>query len=297
MPKVYDLFPFFNELDVLEIRLHELAPVVDGFFICESGETYGGQQKPYILERHLNEPRFIQFKSMIHLLKLPKLFPPLVHTLHQNTPGVKGADIRTAGRNREAYQRDAMLGPFLERLRPAQDDIIIFSDCDEIPSRAAVEKVIPFVHNSGIFRFKQRSFYYNVNTLVDYGRDVCSRARIGEVRDASAVGGLMNFRKFKVNEAREIENGGWHLSYFSGDLTKIREKVAALSPFLSEYKLFDTAKDIAARKDLHRRPLGFSELPETYQFVDDDDLPSYYLANKEKFKHFTLAAFKERYKL
>lgn len=292
MPKVFDVFPFFNELDVLEIRLNELDRVVDHFVICESDETYGGDKKPRYLQQ--NFARFAAFRHKIIHVVLPKLYPQYDKgTLHQNVPGATAAGIRTIGREREAYARDQIFDAFKKYTQP--DDFISFGDCDEIPSAKAMEKIIPFIHNSGIFRFKQKSFYYNVNTLVDYGRDVCSRARIGEVRDVEAVGGLMNFRKYKVREACEIENGGWHFSYFSGDMDKIREKVAALSPFLAEYKTLDQ-KAIGAQQDLHRRNLKFSELPETYKFVDDNDLPQFYLDNKDRFKHFTLAAFKERYK-
>jgi beta-1,4-mannosyl-glycoprotein beta-1,4-N-acetylglucosaminyltransferase len=39
---VFDCFPFFNELDVLEIRLNEMNSVADYFVILESRETYGG---------------------------------------------------------------------------------------------------------------------------------------------------------------------------------------------------------------------------------------------------------------
>jgi len=45
MPKVYDCFTFFNELDLLEIRLNILDPYVDYFVIHESTETFSGKSK------------------------------------------------------------------------------------------------------------------------------------------------------------------------------------------------------------------------------------------------------------
>ena len=42
--KIYDCFLFFNELDLLEIRLNELDEVVDYFVIVEGESTF--QSKP-----------------------------------------------------------------------------------------------------------------------------------------------------------------------------------------------------------------------------------------------------------
>ena len=50
--KVYDCFPFFNELDVLEIRLKELWDVVDVFVLAESNLSHSGKPKEYIFENN-----------------------------------------------------------------------------------------------------------------------------------------------------------------------------------------------------------------------------------------------------
>ncbi|MBW2533223.1 MAG: glycosyl transferase GT17 family protein, partial [Deltaproteobacteria bacterium] len=42
---IYDCFPFFNELDLLKIRLEELRPVVDRFVLVEATRTFGGAVK------------------------------------------------------------------------------------------------------------------------------------------------------------------------------------------------------------------------------------------------------------
>ena len=41
---VYDCFQFFNELDILKIRLHVLSDVVDRFVISEATETFSGRK-------------------------------------------------------------------------------------------------------------------------------------------------------------------------------------------------------------------------------------------------------------
>ena len=42
-------FSFFNELDLLELRLHELNKVVDYFVLVEATLTHSGWNKPIIL--------------------------------------------------------------------------------------------------------------------------------------------------------------------------------------------------------------------------------------------------------
>ena len=44
MPKIYDCFTFFNEMDLLEIRLNELDPVVDRFVLVEATVTQRGRR-------------------------------------------------------------------------------------------------------------------------------------------------------------------------------------------------------------------------------------------------------------
>lgn len=279
---VFDCFPFFNEFDVLEIRLNELCNVVDEFVIMESGETYGGTPKPYLLYEAMAAGRFMGFQNRIRLLRVDTLRPACTD--------------RAAGRLREAYQRN-MIWPYLYSAA-APDDVIIFSDCDEIPRADAVRQYLELSEFAGIRRFKQRSFYYNVNRLVDYGHDFASRARIGRWSDALAVGDMYSFRMAnKDSETAVIENGGWHFGYFGTGLETIKTKVAAMSPFLAEYKLFgdmQLAKDIVAGKDLHHRRC---EMPDTFwpSETNDPTLPAYFLENQEKFAHFTEVSFRERH--
>jgi beta-1,4-mannosyl-glycoprotein beta-1,4-N-acetylglucosaminyltransferase len=275
--KVFDCFPlgFSAELDVLEVRLHEMSPLVDKFIIAESAETYGGTRKAYHLADAMNAGRFAEFADKIVLVTLDKLEPQCMD--------------RTTGRLREAYQRN-MLMPTIAALA-APNDVISFGDCDEIPRMSAVREAIPQLER-GIHRLKQRSFYYHVNALVDYGHDFASRARIGLWKDVEACGTMYAFRMYQKDTCTAVENGGWHFGYF-GSVDSIKQKVASLSPFLSEYKLFGDGqllKDIIAGKDLHHRRC---EMPETFIECasDDQTLPQYLLDNSERFKHFTKAHY------
>ena len=48
--KIVDVFPFFNELDLLDIRLNVLDPYVDCFIISEATKTFSGLDKPLYYE-------------------------------------------------------------------------------------------------------------------------------------------------------------------------------------------------------------------------------------------------------
>jgi hypothetical protein len=64
MKKIYDTFLFFNELELLELRLNILNDVVDKFVIVESTKTFSSKE----LLNRINSPysvpitRFSSFK-------------------------------------------------------------------------------------------------------------------------------------------------------------------------------------------------------------------------------------------
>ena len=49
--KVYDCITFFNEIDLLKLRLNILDNIVDYFVICESEYDHRGEKKKYFLEK------------------------------------------------------------------------------------------------------------------------------------------------------------------------------------------------------------------------------------------------------
>lgn len=45
MSRIYDVFPFFNEINLLKIRFETLWDTVDYFVVCEAGYTFSGETK------------------------------------------------------------------------------------------------------------------------------------------------------------------------------------------------------------------------------------------------------------
>jgi beta-1,4-mannosyl-glycoprotein beta-1,4-N-acetylglucosaminyltransferase len=145
MPRVFDCFPFFNELDVLEIRLAELDPLVDHFVIVEATRTFTANPKPLYFAD--NRKRFDRYAHKI------------IHVVVDDLP----LDAPTHW-IREAYQRDAIMRGLAAA---APDDRIIISDCDEIPKpvllqralalRGLSHRVVAFWCDNYFYRFNLRN--------------------------------------------------------------------------------------------------------------------------------------------
>lgn len=92
--QIFDSFSFFNELDLLELRLKELDPVVDYFVLIESNLTHSKKPKPYIYGSHATG-RFDAYADKIIYVKIDGAY------LLENT-GESHWD-------REALQRDSLI--------------------------------------------------------------------------------------------------------------------------------------------------------------------------------------------
>jgi beta-1,4-mannosyl-glycoprotein beta-1,4-N-acetylglucosaminyltransferase len=111
--RVFDGFTFFNELDVLEIRLRETSHLVDAFILVEAPRTFTDKPKP--LHYHENRPRFAAWADKI------------VHVVVDDLP----ATPATAW-DREHFQRRAIRCGF-DLAGATPDDFVMISDVDEIP--------------------------------------------------------------------------------------------------------------------------------------------------------------------
>ena len=114
--RIWDAFQVFNELDMLEVRLHELNETVHRFVLVEATRTHSNKPKP--LHFRDNKVRFAAFANKI------------IHVVVDDLPDNADAWVL------ENYQRNAML----RGLQGAHaDDLVIIADVDEIP--------VPYVLN------------------------------------------------------------------------------------------------------------------------------------------------------
>lgn len=208
MSKVYDCFAFFNEMDLLEIRLNELYDTVDHFVLVEATRTF--QKTPKPLYYYDNRERFKKFSDkIIHVVvdKYPHFFSKF--------------------RVPHAWDYDNSQKEFiLQGLKDAApDDMIIVSDVDEIPLKSFVEK---HRNSSKISVFEQYlCFYYlnNICTLRSDGDPSLNRDGYGYWR------GPVMLRKKQIKtikstrmlrdhatgrDVQVLANSGWHFSFLGG---------------------------------------------------------------------------------
>lgn len=203
--KVYDCFPFFNELDLLEIRLKELWDTVDYFVLTESNLSHSGKPKEYIFEN--NKDRFAPYLSKIRHIKVDDM------------PTTKDSWVR------ERFQRTAIVRGLTD-LEP--EDIVIVSDLDEIPRAEAIEMIKVDDNDWDRYILQIPMFQYKINymliqpvTKVPNIMVVRGRVFTDPQREREYTFGWNP----KPADTVFIEHAGWHFSYFGDNqhaITKIQ---------------------------------------------------------------------------
>ncbi|GJN35484.1 hypothetical protein PR202_gb24267 [Eleusine coracana subsp. coracana] len=114
--RIFDAVLFSNELDILEIRYHELLPYVDRFVILESNATFTGIPKSLSFYENINRFVFAGSKIVYDILSIDLDVGFTKQPFHV-----------------EAYHRRA-LNMLIRRSGIAVGDVLIMADADEIPS-------------------------------------------------------------------------------------------------------------------------------------------------------------------
>lgn len=246
--KIYDCFTFFNELEVLEIKLNELYDHIDYFVLVESTETFMGKPKPLYFEE--NKEKFSKFlDKIIHI----------VITDHIETQNPW---------EREYYQKNQALKGLIQC---EDDDIIIISDTDEILRAAKLPDVIaPLLSNQASCVSCELACYtYYLNRQGVWGANwsgwmpslvCCVVAKYGEVKR-----NLLQGMRSKRAEVGVVRDAGWHFSYMGG-IDRVKLKFGSFSH--CDYDIDYYRSTASIRKDIEA--LKLVEIDEALpQFVRD----------------------------
>jgi beta-1,4-mannosyl-glycoprotein beta-1,4-N-acetylglucosaminyltransferase len=285
MRKIYDCFCFFNELDLLEMRLNILNEYIDYFVISEASVTHTGQPKPYYFEE--NKERFKKFlPKIIHLkiedspfdfVNLPIIQNPKTKDEEYLNEIYKFIKEQTTAFNvhtQHHYGRDFFQKECIRRgLGNCKDeDVIISSDCDEIPNPEILKNIDIFFDSSKLYSFDQNCYYYYLNILKEKNWK------------GSRMGSFKILKNYSYNQLRNqinnnIENGGWHFSYMGG-AEQIKKKIESFSA--QEMNNPNVINSIKLNIDKNIDPYFRGNLTKV---EIDESYPKYLLNNLDKYKH------------
>jgi hypothetical protein len=255
--KIYDCFIFYNEIDLLEIRLNELNEFVDYFVLVESKLTHRKNNKELLFNN--NKQRFKPFLDKI------------IHIILDENEFVSGNPM-----DNEIVQRNAISKGLVNA---NNDDFIIISDIDEIPRGEALKNYlennphVPAVFSQYFFYYYLNTFLVSRNGNINNGSTIFQKHQIVNNIQACRDGHLRD------NVYSKIDNGGWHFS-FLGDKANVINKIKNYSHSTDFGHL--TEEQISIFYDKMTDPLGRGE----YTITKTDDfsiLPKYIQQNLEKF--------------
>lgn len=258
---VIDCFLFYNELDLLEIRLNVLKDVVDTFVLVECPHTFTGKEKPLYFQE--NKDRFKDFNIVHHVVTEYDLDNA------RKSPNVGNGEHWWA---REFAQKEAML----DALNFCSDDDIVFiSDLDEIWNPN-----MQIYTDDNVYRPIQTAYHYYLNNRSNQNINGWVGTRYGKYKTLKKYG-INHFRTEREAQSVQVPNGGWHFT-FMGGAESIKNKIESYSH--QEYNTPSTMDmvELHIKNNTDFLNRGFS------LWKDESELPRYILDNKEKYKHLFL---------
>ena len=258
--KVFDCVPFYNETGLLRLRIACLEDLVDRFVVVEARQTHAGQAKPL----------YLAADEAADLRSHPKLVARVV-------------DLPAAADDweRDYAQRDG-IGGVLAELGAAPGDVVLHSDVDEIPARAAValaRDALTAAQSCTILAFEQRLFHFRLNYELVWSRKLpwlgTAAARYGDVKTLTGL--RATARRQRGRHARGVDTGasvyaiaeaGWHFSYLGGD-EALQQKLATHAEHRTKARRGGSVREVIdARASLYPR----AGLDEVWAVVPPSDL-------------------------
>lgn len=277
---VYDCIPFFNEIDILRLRLHILDPIVDRFIIEEATVTFSGEPKELCFEK--NKELFKEF------------LPKITYIVVDNSP------VDTTTHLRDKFQKNALEKGLADA---TDEDVILLSDVDEIPNPKVLARLIAEFDPDKIYHLAQRMFYCFLNMEEMSGNLLSITGEFPGVERRLWLGtkvfskknipadGIIQLREASVTDpdAVRVPDGGWHFGYMGSkhedDVAKrIGDKVVAAAH--QEYNTQDILAEAKYRlmlgEDMFGRDAHFArvEIDETY--------PEYLLQHKAEYEYLIM---------
>lgn len=262
---IIDCFTFFNELDLLELRLAEMSPAVDRFVLAEAPFTFQGRPKPLIFAE--NKSRFRKFQSRIS------------HIVVEDMP------METDAWSRERHQRNALRRGLAD---VPSDATIVISDVDEILKPSAIVEAAQR-QAFCFFELDLRLYFLDLRSGPWIKAYAGPKSYIDAMEDLTAP----RFEEREYLRARgmtssihELGNAGWHMSW-TGGVEGILTKLNAFSHTEPEFAQWKDEQRL--RQVMEKEHFFFDGRPLTS--VNLNELPREVRRRLGKYQRMGLIAF------
>lgn len=215
--RVIDCFPYFNEKELLELRINLLYDKVDKFIICDANRTHKGISKPFTCKNTLQELGLLSDKIQVVEVNLPSY------------------EEESNAWVRERAQRN-VAAEFIQN----DDDVCIVSDCDEIINPNYIDYYVNVAQNhpQNILRIPLAFLMGrgDLRTYDEFGNPVpwnapyvCLKHHLkkytfSDIRESHALSTHhLDYPDTFTYDNGIIEDAGWHFSWM-GDESRIKTK-------------------------------------------------------------------------
>jgi len=290
-PRIYDCFAFFNELDVLRIRIEELKDVVDKFILVEATKTHSGNPKPLYYQEFSHE--FAEYQDKI------------IHYVVDDMPEIDYSQpINLQAWPLDVHQKNC-ISRVLNSLECKDEDIILVNDCDEIPRKEKLSEAIELLKDNEFVIFVQDLYHGHLDNIAsewwcgtvackykDYKVRTYTKIRYSDkINTGLDMGDPSYKRAGYINDKQYFEHpylvkSGWSFSWFGSELSR-RYK---LQSFAHKEGDDSQARGIEKIKyDVCRPSLEMESSGEFYfdvRDIDGKDVPFFLRNNILKYRHF-----------
>lgn len=292
---VIDCVPFFNEIDILKLRLGILDPYVDKFIIEEANMTFSGEAKELCFEK--NKELFKDYLDKI------------TYVVVDDTPKV------AKSHERDYFQKNHLVEG-LKKVGATEDDVIIFGDVDEIPNPVVLERIVKEFDKTKVYHLAQRNFYAFLNMEEKSGKLLSITGEFPEIAQedkkwlGTKITSMINIPKEGIVRLRDlvkpedprsvrISEGGWHFGYMGGhhatnpvDRIGTKVRAAAHQEYNDREVLAETMDRLVLGQDIFGRDARFERVEV------DDSFPAYLRENISEYDFLVMpriTAFSKAY--
>jgi len=286
--RILDIFPYFNEQELLELRIKLLNDKIDQFIICEANRTQSGIVKDFTANK------------LIQKLNLPLEKIKVIECDFSKYDNLIDDNYSLI---REREQRNIAKQFILST------DIAIVSDCDEIINPAFIDYYsnvllnnnriilkIPMVFLSG--RANLQVYDENDNPRIWNSSFMC----LGQTLDLYTLSDIRESRNSNscmLLENNQIDFAGWHFSWMNDIINKYKAGMhytdfiddciytytdQTIESFMESYSPKEGSTDALGRRnhilkqyDINLLPKLIFDLPNVFQFLlSDMKYPHFY---------------------